>query len=138
MIESNIINYIDLGDSLQTLEIYGKTNLIKIFRFVGALLKDRTFTAAFIFILKIFSFLQIMCLSIINISDDDSDPSVKMLKYISDVILLENLITGIKTYLAFVISNFILTLIIIICVIYIFISIHIDYFFCYIPLHVLM
>ena len=32
MIESNIINWIDLGDSMQSLDIYGKKKMIKSFK----------------------------------------------------------------------------------------------------------
>ena len=43
MIESNIINWIDLGDSMQSLDIYGKKKMIKFFNFIRVLTSLKKF-----------------------------------------------------------------------------------------------
>ena len=48
MIESNIINWIDLGDSMQSLDIYGKKKMIKFFNFIHVFV---SFTNFFNFLL---------------------------------------------------------------------------------------
>ena len=42
MIESSIINWIDLGDSMQLLDIYDKKKLAKVFDFVRVLLNHNS------------------------------------------------------------------------------------------------
>ena len=59
MIESNIINWIDLGDSMQNLDVYSKKKLVKFFNFMRVLLSYKTFSIFFFLILKFFFFSSI-------------------------------------------------------------------------------
>ena len=90
MIESNIINWIDLGDSMQSLDIYGKKKMIKSFNFIHVLVSFTNFSIFFYIILKFFFFLQIMMLTLVNLEDKD-DSAIVILKYISKVILCRKL-----------------------------------------------
>ena len=53
MIESNIINWIDLGDSIQYLDVYGKKKIVKIFNLMRVLISYKTFPMFLFLIFKI-------------------------------------------------------------------------------------
>ena len=57
MIESNIINWIDLGDAMQNLDVYSKKKLVKFFNLIRILLNYKSFSIFFYFILQFFFFL---------------------------------------------------------------------------------
>ena len=97
MIESNIINWIDLGDSMQSLDIYGKKKMIKFFNFIHVLVSFTNFSIFFYIILKFFFFLQIMMLTLVNLEDKD-DSAIVILKYISKVIFVQEIITDKESY----------------------------------------
>ena len=44
MIESNIINWIDLGDAMQNLDVYSKKKLVKFFNLIRILLSYKSFS----------------------------------------------------------------------------------------------
>ena len=119
MIESNIINWIDLGDSMQSLDIYGKKKMIKSFNFIHVLV---SFTNFSIFFYIIFFFLQIMMLTLVNLEDKD-DSAIVILKYISKVIFVQEIITDKESYKIAIIINSVLTLVVILCIVYTVISI---------------
>ena len=59
MIESNIMEWIDLGDSVQMLEMYLNKRLIKVFNFFRIMTKFKTDSRFFIFFSKILFFFSI-------------------------------------------------------------------------------
>ena len=124
MIESNIINWIDLGDSMQSLDIYGKKKMIKFFNFIHVLVSFTNFSIFFYIILKFFFFLQIMMLTLVNLEDKD-DSAIVILKYISKVIFVQEIITDKESYKIAIIINSVLTLVVILCIVYTVISIRI-------------
>ena len=134
MIESNIINWIDLGDSMQNLDVYGHKKWLHFFNIMRVLVGYKTFSVFFYIILKFFFFLQIIMLTLANINDDN-DSAVEVLKYISKVILVQEIVTDKESYKICVIVNSVLTVIIIFCVIYLLISISIGKFISKLPVH---
>ena len=134
MIESNIINWIDLGDSMQSLDIYGKKKMIKSFNFIHVLVSFTNFSIFFYIILKFFFFLQIMMLTLVNLEDKD-DSAIVILKYISKVIFVQEIITDKESYKIAIIINSVLTLVVILCIVYTVISIRIGKFMIKIPIH---
>ena len=116
MIESNIINWIDLGDSMQNLDVYGHKKWLHFFNIMRVLVGYKTFSVFFYIILKFFFFLQIIMLTLANINDNN-DSAVEVLKYISKVILVQEIVTDKDSYKICVIVNSVLTVIIIFCVI---------------------
>ena len=134
MIESNIINWIDLGDSMQSLDVYGKKKWVKFFNFIRVLVNFKTFSIFFYIILKFFFFLQILMLTLVNI-EDDNDSAIVILKYISKVIFIQEIITDNQSYKIAIIINSVLTLVVIICIIYLIVSIKIGKFFMKIPIY---
>ncbi len=134
MIESNIINWIDLGDAMQNLDVYSRKKLVKFFNLIRILLNYKSFSIFFYAILQFFFFLQIMFITIINI-DKEGDHIISVLRYIRKIIFLQYIVKNSSRYKIAVIAISILTLLIIICLIYIIISIKIGRFYMKIPIY---
>ena len=136
MIESNIINWIDLGDSMQSLDVYGKKKWIKFFNFMRILVNYKSFSVFFYIILQFFFFLQILMLNLINIdTTKDKDSTVTILTYISKVVFLQQIITDSKSYKIAIIIVSVLTLVMLICIIFLVISIKIGKFYMKAPIY---
>lgn len=135
MIESNIVKWVDLGDSMQYLDVYGKTKWMKFFNLIKVLIGFKKFSIFFYIVLKCFYFLQIIMLNLTNLSDEN-DTAIKILKYISTVIFVQDIITDSSTYTIAVILNSGLTLISILCLVYVIISVKIGKFFVKIPISI--
>ena len=137
MIESNIINWIDFGDSMQLLDVYTKKKLIKFFNLMKVLISYKDFSIFFFIIMKFFFFVQVMMITIVNIDKDTDDNSISILQYISKVIFIQEMVTDKKSYklVLFVTSG--LTLIILMCLIYLIISIKIGRFYVKFPISIL-
>ena len=133
MIESNIINWIDLGDSMQNLDVYAKKKLVKFFNLMRIILSYKTFSIFFFLILKFFFFLQLMMLTIVNV-EDKKDHTITILNYISNVIFIQEIIDNKSSYKIAIILNSCLTLIAIVCFIYFIISIKIGKFYLKFPI----
>ena len=133
MIESNIINWIDLGDAMQNLDVYSKKKIVKFFNLIRVLLSYKSFSIFFYAILQFFFFLQIMFITIINIDKKD-DHIISVLRYIRKIIFLQYIVKNSSRYKIAVIAISVLTLIIIICLIYVIISIKIGRFYMKIPI----
>ena len=56
MIESNIINWIDLGDSMQNLDVYGHKKWIHFFNVLRVLVGFKSFSVFFLYYFEIFLF----------------------------------------------------------------------------------
>ena len=56
MIESNIIEWLDFGDSAQSIDIYSKNYLVTLFKFMRTLLKNKNFPIIVYLVLLAFFF----------------------------------------------------------------------------------
>jgi hypothetical protein len=137
MIESNIINWIEFGDSMQLLDVYTKKKLIKFFNLMKVLISYKDFSIFFFIIMKFFFFVQVMMITIVNIDKNTDDNAISILQYISKVIFIQEMVTDKKSYklVLFVTSG--LTIIILICLIYLIISIKIGRFYVKFPISIL-
>lgn len=133
MIESNIVKWVDLGDSMQSLDVYGKKKWVYFFNLIKVLISFKKFSIFFYIVLKCFYFLQIIMLNLTNLSDQN-DSAIKILKYISTVIFVQEIITDSTTYKVAVIVTTVVTVISIGCFIYLVISVRINKFFIKIPI----
>jgi hypothetical protein len=133
MIESNIVKWIDLGDSMQHLDVYGKRKWVKFFNIIRVLITFKKFSIFFYIVLKCFAFLQLFMLNLTNISGG-GDTAIQILRYISTVIFVQEIVTGKDSYKLAVIICGILTLVTIICFIYLIVSVRIGKFFVKLPL----
>ena len=85
MIESNIIEWLDLSDSTQNIDVYSKKIIIKFFSFLRILIKNKSFPKTIHIVLNIIFFIQIWTLSIILVptKEDIILEILDHLKYIS-------------------------------------------------------
>ena len=89
MIETNILDWSELGEKLETLEIYKTKNTLFVFRFFSYLRKFDNFGLTFHMITRILFFLQILCLNSLFIKKED---------------FLTDIFTIIKPYILFIIN----------------------------------
>ena len=89
MIESNIIEWLDFGESVQKIEAYSRKHLLKIFRLFRELLKNRL-SLIFDIIFIIIYFIQLYCLTIFFVNYKN-DILLEILNYLQSVFVLSNL-----------------------------------------------
>ena len=92
MIESNIIEWLDFGDSAQNIDVYSKTHLIALFRFLRALLKNKNFPMVIYIVFLVIFFIQIWTMCIINVTIE-KEFLLDILNYIKNVTVLYEIIT---------------------------------------------
>ena len=97
MIESNVIEWLDFGDSTQKIDIYSKSYLEFYFKFLRTLLKSKTFPILVDIILMIISFLQLLCLSAIVLSSEN-DIIIQILQYLKIVFIPSEIVTNNNLY----------------------------------------
>ena len=121
MIESNIMKYIDINDSVQILTVYNKKFLIKLFKMFEILKSFKVNNILFQIILKILFFLQIFELALINISNEEEkeDYLIKLIKSVKSLLLLTNNINSKSKFLLFSIGSIIYCSLIFICFLYV-------------------
>ena len=136
MIESNIVTWLDLGDSMQCLDVYGKKHLIRFFHFIRVLVSFKNISVFLYIFLKIIFFLQIFMLSIIQLNDK-SDTTIYIFNYIKNVLFIHNLISSPQSCRIFFYITTILTIVEILSLIYLLISISIGKFYVKFPLYLL-
>ena len=122
MIESNIISWIELGDSMQYIDVYGKKKTVKLFNFLRILMVYNSFTTFFFIILHFVFFVQLAMLCLLEVPSQN-DWIVKIFKFFWNVFLLENIITNSFSYKIGIIIISIVTIIIIACIIFLMICI---------------
>ena len=122
MIESNIINWIELGDSMQYIDVYGKKKTVKLFNFLRILMVYNSFTTFFFIILHFIFFIQLTMLCLLDVPSDN-DWIVKIFIFFRKIFLLENIIEGEISYKIFIIIISVITIIIIGCSIFLMICI---------------
>ena len=72
MIESNVIEWLDFGDSTQKIDTYSKEYLLTFFRFFRALLKNKSFLLIELeIIFIIISFIQFLSIAAIIVKPDN-------------------------------------------------------------------
>ena len=97
MIESNLIEWLDFGDSAQNLDVYTRKNQILLFRLFRALLKTKNFpTIMYVIFLSIY-FIQICTICIINVSTE-KEFIFDILYYLRNITILFENITSITSY----------------------------------------
>ena len=107
MIDSNVIEWLDFGDSTQQIDAYILAHKKKLFRFFHELLKNKNFPNLEI-ILIILYFIQLMI--IILIIDEKNDFIVEILMNLRNIFLFSEIIDNIEIYkkILFIISTIII------------------------------
>jgi len=133
MIETNIVKWVDLGDSMQYVDIYGKKKWVYFFNLIKVLISFKKFSIFFYIVLKCFYFLQIIMLNLTNLVDEN-DSTLKILKYISTVIFVQEIIVDSQTYKIAVIITTIISVISMICFVFLIVSVSLNKFIVKIPI----
>ena len=110
MIESNIIEWLDFGESAQNLDVYTRKNQIRLFRFFRALLKTKNFPTIMHVVFLLIYFVQICTISLINVSTE-KDFILDILYYLRNITILFQNITSLTSY-----KNMFITILVIIAV----------------------
>ena len=122
MIESNIINWIELGDSMQKLDVYGKKKMITLFNFLRILMIYNSFNTTFFIILHFIFFIQLAMLCLIDVSSQD-DWIIKIFLFFKDIFLFEDIIQNSLGYKIAIIIVSVMTLTVIGTVVFLMICI---------------
>lgn len=98
MIEEKIIEWLDLGESVQTIDIYQKKKLLNFFKYFNLLVRHGIISEIADIIFQILFFLQIINLAIVNIDPKD-DLLLQIIKYIENIIIPHKIITDSNSYI---------------------------------------
>ena len=109
MIESNVIELLDFGDSAQKIDIYSKRYLESYFKILRTLIKNKSFPIILDIILMIISFIQILCISVLFLSSEN-DLIIQIFQYIKKVFIPSEIITNSNLYYKLFIIIFIIIL----------------------------
>ena len=95
MIDSNVIEWLDFGDSTQKIDVYALTYKKKLFRFFRELLKNKNFPNLEIILIIIY-FIQLMIIALI--SDEKNDFIIEILMYLKNIFLFSEIIDNGEIY----------------------------------------
>ena len=98
MIEERIIEWLDLGDSVQKTDIYERPRLLNFFKFHYLLIKHGIVLELVDIIFQLIFFIQIISLASANI-DSNNDLILEILKYIQNIIMPHRIISNSKNYI---------------------------------------
>ena len=136
MIESNIINWIELGDSMQKLDVYGKRKMVTLFNFLRILMIYNSFNTTFFIILHFIFFIQMAMLCLIDVPSE-GDWIIRILLFFKDIFLFEDIIQGSISYKIAIIIVSIMTLLIIASVVFLMVCIFRDQITFKLPIRIL-
>ena len=136
MIENDIINWLEISESMKYIDIYRSQSRVKFFKIIHIMMGFKTYGSFWYLLLTLFFFLQVMMLVINDISES-SDYSITLLKYISNIFLVNEYLSNEKMYSIVILVLSILTLLIILIYIYIQISINLGKFYIRLPVTLL-
>ncbi len=120
MIEDNVINYIDLGESMQNLDVYSKKGLIFFFKIFEIMLSYKVNNQIIFILLKIIFFLQVITISSISVPAEykKNDYIIKIINSIQGILIPHKYIVDKNSYIMWFIIATIFCLIILLCIIY--------------------
>ena len=120
MIDTQILQFIDIGDSIPNLDIYSKTRLIKFFNYFRIMNNYKPESILFILFCKFFYFFQFLIIPLINTPEEkkNSDSLIKIINYIKKLIFVQDIIIDKKSYIIILSLCYVLCLLIIFLLIY--------------------
>ena len=123
MIEENFINWIDLGEAKQPLDVYGEIYTVNFFKLMMTIKSQNKSFGSLDLLFQVIFFLQVLSLSLQGFSDDKNDFFIITFKYLSKPILLYEIADSFLTYIILLIIIYIITIIFIAILIYLIICI---------------
>ena len=130
MIEKNVINWVDLGEAKQPLDIYGEKHKKFFFKLLMTIKSQNKSFGFLDLFLQVIFFIQVATLNIYGVTDkveEDNDYFLIVFKYLSKVFLVYNIADSSLSYTVLMIITFVLTLILIAILIYLIICIKKEY-----------
>ena len=120
MIEPKLIDWVELGDSMQKMYIYTNSYLIKYFSFFRIMLKYKQDKLLLLFFLKIYFYFQFMMIPVIQIPDEEIkyDTLLEFLISIKKIIFIQDIIDSKKSFLILINIVFTYCLFLIVLLIY--------------------
>ena len=96
MIEQNILDWIELGDSIQKMDLYKKN--LSIFQLFYHISQQSHFSLYIYCFINFMSFAQIFCLNLYVLNDVKGDLILEVIDYFKNIFLIEDLIKNPKTF----------------------------------------
>jgi hypothetical protein len=124
MIEENVINWIDLGEAKQPLDIYGEKIKLEFFKLMLTIKSENKSFGALDYLFQTIFFFQIASLTLYGFSDQSNDYVIILFKYLSNVLLLYELADSSTSYIILVVIIFFITIVFISILIYLIICIN--------------
>ena len=128
MLEKNALEWLDMGEGLEKLDIYKKNKLSHIYTFFKVLFRTNNFPLSFYVILQSIYYIQICCTAFPK--NDDTDYSEDYLYYIfqymSIIFLPQNVVDNITSFRIIIIIITILLIILLFCFFVIFFNMNND------------
>ena len=109
MIEENVINWIDLGETKQPLDIYGEKHKMYFFQLMKTMKIKSNSIFSLDLILQLIFFIQMATLNIYGISDfvsTEKDYFLIVFQYLSKVFLLYDIADSSSTYTILIVITF--------------------------------
>ena len=97
MIEENILEWLDLGDSVQKLDVYTSSKILYFFNYQYLILKNNIFGTAIFSVFIFLFFGQIWCINIIHINSK-GDFVLEIIYYLHKLFLLHKIVKDKYTY----------------------------------------
>ena len=123
MIEENVLNFVEIGDSIQLMNVYSRGFMLKMFEIFKILNYYKYNNLILQFFFKIVFFIQIIDLSLIGILKKE-DKLIKIIKSIEQIIYLPINIKDKESYYIYLIFSIIICFFFILCLIYIIIIVN--------------
>ena len=105
MLDSNIIEWLEFGDSAQIIDVYSNKNILTLFKFLRELMKTKNFPIIINLIFISLYFIQIWTMCIINVSIE-KEFLLDILNYLKKFIIIFEIINNEYTYKKIVIIFF--------------------------------
>ena len=120
MIEPKLIDWVELGDSMQKMYIYTNSYLINYFSFFRIMLKYKQDKLLLLFFLKLYFYFQFMMLPVIRIPDEEIkyDTLLEFLTSIKKIIFIQDIIDSKRSFLILISIVFTYCLFLILLLIY--------------------
>lgn len=97
MIEANIVEWLELGESIRCIEVYESKNWTKFFSLFKMMMSHKKFSLYLFLVLKFLFFLQIIMLNLTSV-DVDGDYALTILNYVSNVLFTQTLVNDTTSY----------------------------------------
>ena len=104
MIEQNLLKWLEVGDSIQKMDIYSKTFRLNFFKFFHSISKNMNFSELFHDILIIIFFAQIWEINISELNIDN-DKFLQIVKNIKNILIFQKIIEDKTTYIIMMIIS---------------------------------